>query len=308
MSYQNLDLYEFNLLVREWNLDFIQLRPGVLSADIAQVIGKDFQLGYAGFNIMVRQEGYSPQGMWTFAFVNDVKLFWRNYVIPPASIIVYAPGSIINAVSGPGFEVMTFSIDEKTLLKWAKNHQSLDLIHRLNEAEVLQSTFTDNQLFRNNIFKEIKDFRRGNKTQSDEFSIDDFLHELCKIIIGSKKSTKEVSSLNRLKLLVDSEAILVEQFSDSPTIAELAEKFNVSERTLLYTFKRRYDLGAKAFLQVLKLNHTYHILRNGIDGSIATAARQSGFWHMGQFSSDYKRFFKELPSETLGKVDKKIKN
>ncbi|RLD37204.1 MAG: AraC family transcriptional regulator, partial [Bacteroidetes bacterium] len=33
--------------------------------------------------------------------------------------------------------------------------------------------------------------------------------------------------------------------------------------------------------------------------SIANIARASGFWHMGQFYKDYKKFFGELPSDTL---------
>ena len=59
-------------------------------------------------------------------------------------------------------------------------------------------------------------------------------------------------------------------------------------------------MGAKAYMNILKLNHVYHRLhdKNTID-SIVAIARESGFWHMGQFYKDYKKFFGELPSVTL---------
>ena len=33
--------------------------------------------------------------------------------------------------------------------------------------------------------------------------------------------------------------------------------------------------------------------------TVSEIARQHGFWHMGQFSADYKKIFTELPSKTL---------
>lgn len=35
--------------------------------------------------------------------------------------------------------------------------------------------------------------------------------------------------------------------------------------------------------------------------SVTALATRWGFWHMGQFTKDYKRLFAELPSETLKK-------
>jgi AraC family ethanolamine operon transcriptional activator len=50
------------------------------------------------------------------------------------------------------------------------------------------------------------------------------------------------------------------------------------------------------------LNYAHHALYERKDvGSIASIARDSGFWHMGQFYKDYKKFFGELPSDTFKK-------
>ena len=40
-------------------------------------------------------------------------------------------------------------------------------------------------------------------------------------------------------------------------------------------------------------------MRKSSTYSVADAANEWGFWHMGQFAKDYRRMFGELPSETL---------
>ena len=302
IAFEQLDLHRFHNLVQDWNLEFTQLKPGRLSVNFAQVIDSDVQLGYGHWNIAVRQEGTSPDGMWTFAFPNEVKLFWRNYIVSEASILVYAPNSTINAVSDNGFEVITFSISEKLLFSLASRNKCLDIINNIEDSEVLVTNGQDFSALRRLIHTEMKKYISGQKKHIEEFDRDKFLSGLCALINSSKKSTKKVSTASRLELLVRSETTMLNNLTNSLTIAELAKRYNVSERTLLYTYKKRYDLGPKAFLKVLELNNVYHILREGIDDSIASAARQNGFWHMGQFYRDYKAFFGELPSDTLKKL------
>jgi len=74
-SYAGIGLHMLNQLAREWELDFIQLRPGNLSVSLSQFITSNFQLGQTSFNYAVKQEGRSPEGVWTFAFPNDVSIY-----------------------------------------------------------------------------------------------------------------------------------------------------------------------------------------------------------------------------------------
>ena len=53
---------------------------------------------------------------------------------------------------------------------------------------------------------------------------------------------------------------------------------------------------------ILKLNNLHHKLHDDKNNSsIASLARESGFWHLGQLYKDYKRFFGVLPSEIVNK-------
>jgi AraC family ethanolamine operon transcriptional activator len=50
----------------------------------------------------------------------------------------------------------------------------------------------------------------------------------------------------------------------------------------------------------IRLTGVRKLLRQG-KTSVTVAAGQLGFWHLSQFSADYKRMFDELPSETLAR-------
>jgi len=118
------------------------------------------------------------------------------------------------------------------------------------------------------------------------------------------KMVKKVSFPNIVRKLTPAE-ILQTQGSAWHLVSNHIEKVGFSERTLLYACKKRCGIGPKAYLKILKLNDVYHTFRFGnIESSIAKLARESGFWHMVQFFKDYKKFYGELPSETILKSNK----
>ncbi|NIU08828.1 MAG: helix-turn-helix domain-containing protein, partial [Phycisphaerae bacterium] len=52
-----------------------------------------------------------------------------------------------------------------------------------------------------------------------------------------------------------------------------------------------------------RLNRVHRDLLKGKSRGkkVSDIANRWGFWHMGQFASDYRRFYGKLPSETLMK-------
>ena len=103
-----------------------------------------------------------------------------------------------------------------------------------------------------------------------------------------------------LKIAVD---FIVESDSPVTSIQELCAITQVSERTLEYAFRERFGLSPKTFTLTHRLNNVRKILTYSdpdIDRIYEIAGRH-GFFHMGQFSSDYKRLFAEQPSVTLSR-------
>ena len=308
VNFTNISLFKFNNIVHAWNLDFLQLRPGKFSADISQIIHQDFQLGHARFNTAVKQEGTSPEGVWTFAFVNEVKVYWRNYVIEPNSIIIYAPGSEINAVSDADFEVMTFSISDDFLIEIAKEEGMEDFYYSLKSIDALVSKNPLWEKLRKNILNEIVNHIKDQNCRSGQIFKESFTKKLLILLKDSEISTKKVSGKKRLKLLHDFEQFILQHITEPNRVSNIASYLNVSERTLLYAFRNRFDMGPKNYLLVLKLNHANYCLhKENNTGSVSSIVRGSGFWHMGQFYKDYKRFFGELPSKILHTNFMKVK-
>lgn len=85
------------------------------------------------------------------------------------------------------------------------------------------------------------------------------------------------------------------------SLAQICAAARASERTVEYAFHALYGVGAKRYLKILRLNRVRHRLRD--DGAeplaIQDLAADSGFWHMGHFSTDYRLFFGETPSQTM---------
>jgi len=83
---------------------------------------------------------------------------------------------------------------------------------------------------------------------------------------------------------------------EPPSVATLCDALGVSRRTLQSAFQQTTGLAPAAFLRTVRLTAARRALREA--RSVAEAATSQGFWHLGQFSQDYRELFGELPSAT----------
>jgi transcriptional regulator GlxA family with amidase domain len=96
-----------------------------------------------------------------------------------------------------------------------------------------------------------------------------------------------------------------DRLGDNVPISEICASTGVSWRTLDRGFREQFGIGPKAYLNRFRLGRVRAaLLRKRSDTSVADAANEWGFWHMGQFARDYQRMFGELPSATA-KADRR---
>lgn len=81
------------------------------------------------------------------------------------------------------------------------------------------------------------------------------------------------------------------------TVADLCVALRVSRRTLQAAFQKVLGLSPATWLRTQRLAGAHRALRDA--RSVAEAATQWGFWHLGLFARDYKRQFGCLPSQDL---------
>lgn len=86
---------------------------------------------------------------------------------------------------------------------------------------------------------------------------------------------------------------------DLVTVSDLCRLLRVSRRTLQQYFEDVLHISPLQYLRAFRLNKVRSLIRTGGGRlRVQDAAGQWGFWHLGQFSRDYKRLFEELPSQT----------
>jgi AraC family ethanolamine operon transcriptional activator len=93
---------------------------------------------------------------------------------------------------------------------------------------------------------------------------------------------------------------VAERRDEIPSIDDICRQTFTSRRTLQNCFERITGESPAFFLKAQRLNAVRReILRGNRNTRIGDVAANWGFWHLSQFSSDYKRLFGEVPSETL---------
>ena len=83
-------------------------------------------------------------------------------------------------------------------------------------------------------------------------------------------------------------------------LSEVSKHLGISQRALEYTFKRNLGMTPKNYMQILRLHAIHDELKHASPQTkISDTALKYAFFHMGHFSSEYKKLFGELPTETL---------
>ena len=101
-------------------------------------------------------------------------------------------------------------------------------------------------------------------------------------------------------------ALLLAQHDTPLSLLAVCREVGASPRKLSYCFQDVLGLSPARFVKATRLNAVRRELaqgaREGSPQSVYDVAARWGFWHFGHFSSDYKRQFGELPSQTLKRV------
>ena len=115
--------------------------------------------------------------------------------------------------------------------------------------------------------------------------------------VADQKENKSTKALEKSK-----ELITAISHESSLRISRICQEVNISERMLQYAYLQRFGVGPKEYIKNYRLRMIRRKLMHGTDFQhIYQVASEFGYWHMGQFSIDYKTHFNELPSQTISK-------
>lgn len=310
LEFQMSDFEHFKNTVVSWKLDFLQIDGSDFYTYFRQLILPSIQVGHCQINGHIEQHGEVPEGMWTFVLPHkNSSLAIYNLIEAEsnAMILIYPPGTHFSSTTFDGWEIYTFSIHEKyfkevtSVLGLAKMEDRLGEVERVyiepEEAETLQ-----NQIENILMYAAIS----GNDHfEGVELNILFYLLPtmIVKRIYNHMECNRTILLKEKYLLYLKARAYMHTHIHEDITVKSVAQKTNITERTLQNYFQRELNISPKRYLIVLRLTKIHKILRKSDSkkGIIEETARKFGFYHMGQFSKSYKEFFGELPSETLKK-------
>jgi AraC family ethanolamine operon transcriptional activator len=105
------------------------------------------------------------------------------------------------------------------------------------------------------------------------------------------------------KVVARAREYLMEHLDRPVTVLDLCAHTHTARRTLQYCFEVVVGTSPAAFLKTVRLNGVRRdLIEAAGTQSIGDLAARWGFWHLSQFSLDYKLMFGELPSATAKRV------
>ncbi|WP_219701764.1 helix-turn-helix domain-containing protein [Marinomonas lutimaris] len=140
-----------------------------------------------------------------------------------------------------------------------------------------------------------------NNTTPPRLQQDIVMMALLEVLKVETPQPAKTQSYYHRKSVVDTARQFLDYHLDEPvTVTQLCEITNVSRRTLQYSFESILGVSPIQYLRISRLNGVRRSLVQAQHGqAVSDIAVQWGFWHLSQFSKDYKQLFGETPSKTL---------
>ena len=130
--------------------------------------------------------------------------------------------------------------------------------------------------------------------------LEDSLPLLVDVLTSQLNFLPEKESRRR-KLVKHAETFMRDRLDAPITLSDLCQELKISQRSLYYGFQESFGLPPMQYLKLLRLHGVRRALKlaEPQTSTVTNIAGLYGFWHMGQFSSDYRKMFGEFPSTTL---------
>ena len=300
------DFEQLSAHVQGWDLDFHQLKPGVSPAELLQFGHPGFVFAQFDIEQAYDQRGCTPANAVTLAILEEgiEEVLSPGGVFNQDGMMYFPPGYDLVAISRSRFRGYTLTISEELLDEVAyvsglQDHQ----VNRLLEQKPLNCGRQGMNNIRSQlrqVSREFADIQSLKDNAEIELAIEFDLIRQCIETLNGSELAAQPRLTNRRKKVMQRALEYIDANADKVvTVVQLAQAAGASVRTLEYVFREYYGVTPKAYLKARRLHAVRQELLCSSVGSINEIAGRWGFWHMGQFAADYRRFFGELPSETI---------
>jgi len=292
---------EFCLAAGDWDVDFRQLDSGRSYSTIERLESVGTVINRIYLSRRFHQRGSAPAGVLTLGLPNYNALqSWMGKPIERPALLNFSRMSEYDSTSRPAFLGHTISIAD-TLFQNIANSIGMEI--SADQIRCASSDFIVSAKHLSNMHRATTEWTDycadGGQSPSIQLDLqDDFVLSILTGIGDAVTQTDRSHTSGRMKA-VNRAVDYIHSTHGHTTMSDVYEKSLTSWRTLDRGFMERFGVGPKKYLTAARLVGARRALIMGPPKTtIATVAREWGFFHHGRFSADYKSMFGELPSET----------
>ncbi len=299
------DFDELSYDVNSWDLDLKQLDRGEFwEVSFKPHFGKVL-FTEAQFGRKLEQRGTSPTGLRTLAIPADrsVSFNWRNHKVSENDVLIFPQHGDWGSFSDANFHVFIISLPESLLQSAIESTQILNA-NRVLESETISCAPDKIDQLRCSLQRIVNATRGSTRTECNLMRMESNLTRLFTDLLRFPTEASQPTVRHHRERLVECATRLIAMSDNlALSVADICSKLRVSERTLQYAFSDYVGVSPKSYIQAVRLNGVRRDLKNALHGSsVSELAMKWDFWHMSQFAADYRKYFCELPSQTLGKA------
>ncbi len=292
-----------------WKLHYEQLSPGRFEGLVHHVQLPLMRLVYEWCSVAVRQQGCFVEGRYGFAMglhALDEAAIFNGQRVDHDGVMLGRHGQL-DLRSPAGFALIAVVVDADLLVPLWEHLYGRPPSSWLESQLVVPARPAVAQSLRDLHMTVLADAaawvdRRTDASTDDDTAArqlrDTLLIEWLEALPPSVDASGLPGALAR-KRIVDRACEVMLGATDEPlSMLEVCRRVGASRRNLNYCFQDVLGTSPLKYLRAVRLNGVRRELLHGAPTVIDAAARW-GFWHLGQFSHDYKVQFGELPSATL---------
>ena len=301
------DYDDFAQSIRGWGVDFRQLKPGRSPASLQQFGVPDLLVTRFNMSQAYDQRGSTPNKMLTIGFLEEAAGMAQTPegIISVENVWCFSSGREFECTNQADFRAFGLSVSEALIDEVADTCELRDIHSSLGSNQVVRCRQrADLDRIRQQLATISRILRNSSNDQPTMLAPKhDLVRELLEILAGPQEITS-LKMTTRKQLVLRRALDFLDANPGSPiTVHQLAKETGAGIRTLEYVFRDYYGVTPKAYLSARRLSGARRELQwQEIESTLVSdVAHRWGFWHLGRFSADYKRFFGELPSETLDK-------
>ena len=304
------DVDEIVIFARGWDQEYTQLKKGPFDwyLTLIQIGNFQFYEVFCGSPLLLR--GSTPSGTFTLGIPKVLvgeNLYGGHLISQRQSIAANCDGHL-DLRTDKLFHIFAITAPIEQILACAEQMQrSLSREQQLSPGLILPNPTALQQL--SDYLEELlllakthpdrlTDISQGNSMT--HIILEDSLPLLVDVLTSNSNFLPEKQSRRR-KLVKRAEVIMRDRINTPITLTDLCQEVKTSQRSLYYAFEESFGLPPMQYLKILRLNGVRRALKsaNRQTAKVAKIAGNYGFWHMGQFSTDYRIMFGESPSTTL---------